>query len=165
MMITLLSTLALANEPLDLSGYKKIEISYQLDLVGCVGRYTGSGKVTSAEPERITFKGTWTSDKNTCLAEKAASVGSPALWEPDDKKAFHTVRLTPDRTAIEEWIVHGREEDQERFRSNIQAQQQYWINELGGVPEDHLMTYALTETFAHGSGQTVHNLTLRFTPK
>ena len=165
MISLLLATSALANEPLDLSAYKKIDVDYRIEMAGCAGTYKGTGKVSSADQGRITFKGTWTADKNSCLAQKAESVGSAVLWLPDDKKAFHTVRLTSDQMAIEEWIVHGKEADQERFSSNMQAQQQYWINELAGVPVDHVLTFALTEKFALGRGETQHVLTLSFTPK
>jgi hypothetical protein len=159
------ATAALAAEPLDLTIYKKVDLSYVISLSGCEGTYEGSGKVISAEANRITFRGTWTTDSQTCLAKKGESVGTSVLWVPDDKKAFHTVRLTADNTAIEEWIVHGEEADQERFTSNMQAQKQYWINELASVPVDHSLTFTLTEPLAFGRGETQHTLSVRFTPK
>jgi hypothetical protein len=165
-MISLLfSTAVLANEPLDVSIYKKIDIAYRISLSGCEGTYEGSGKVVSATSDRITFRGTWTTDSSSCLSKKGESVGTSVLWVPDDKKAFHTVRLTDDKTAIEEWIVHGEEADQERFSSNMQAQKQYWINELAGLPIDHAFTFTLTEPLAFGRGETQHSLSLTFTPK
>jgi len=161
-------SVAVAAEPLDLSDIKKIDIAYTIDMVGCASTYAGSGKVTEAEANHVTFKGSWTTDKTSCLAKKGATVGMTVLWVPDDEKAFHTVRLTADKSAIEEWIVHKNESDHERFTSGIQAKGQFWLNELAGVPKDNVLTYTVTEEMGIpvlGAGETKHTLKITFTPK
>ncbi len=169
MLIHLLAmSTTLAAEPIDLTPIKKIEIAYTVDMAGCAATYEGAGKAVTTEDKRVTFKGTWTTDTGSCLAKKGAAVGTKVLWVPGDGKAFHTVRLTADGSAIEEWVVHKNAEDHERFTSGIQAKGQYWINELAGVPADNVVTYELTEEFGLpllGKGETKHNLKLTFIAK
>lgn len=140
LLLALLSAPADA-KPLDLSVYKGITVDYTMTTKGsssCATTFRGTGASPVVDGGRITFEGTWVIVEDSCQGKTVWAAG-------EGKPAHHTLRLDGKGKAFEEWVVHSKAADHERFESNIQARGQYWINELA-MPVKDGFHYTVTET-------------------
>lgn len=127
----------------------------------CSATWSGTGVLTSSSGNKLTFRGTWTLQPSTCN-------DAFLLWTPSDGAAYHTVQLSPDRSAITEWIAHGRAGDTTRFESDIKSRGQVWLAGMSAAldPASHTAAHFERETGAAGPFPITseHSLTVTLIP-
>lgn len=129
MIALLLAVSSLAAKPINLAAWQSVTVDYTMKTTGtssCQTTFRGTGGNPVVQKDFVTFAGTWEIVSDTCQGR--------TVFAPADKVAHHTLRLDKTGKAIDEWVVHAKAADNQRFTSDIQARGQYWINELAAVP-------------------------------
>lgn len=92
----------------------------------CKLTWSGTGTLREGSGDRLTFEGTWAVTEGSCN-------DAFVLWTPSDGTAYHTIRLSADRTTVTEWIAHDKLGDSTRFQSDIKARGQVWLTGMTAV--------------------------------
>jgi hypothetical protein len=131
------------------------------EICDCEVTWEGGGRLRSVQPGALLYEGTWKQTGGRCH-------DALMLWSPVDGKAFHTIRLTSDGSAVTEWIAHARAEDTTRFTQDIKARGQVWVADFTAAldPKTHVATHAESDQ-QDVAGVTLasrHSLRIVFTP-
>jgi hypothetical protein len=127
----------------------------------CEVTWEGTGKLVAVQPGALLYEGTWKQTSGHCY-------DALMLWSPADGKAFHTLRLSADGTAVTEWIAHAHAEDTTRFTQDIKARGQVWLAEFSAPvdPKTHVAHHTESDQSDVG-GVTLaseHSLRIVLTP-
>ena len=134
----IVASVALAKPMMDVSSVKSVEVNYSLSfdldargdaacrytgVCDCSATFKATAKRSNVEGNRVTMKGTWVQEENTCH-------DSLSPWVSAKGKAFHTFRFSEDSTRLSEWLVHSDGDKVVRLEEGMKEGQQYWIADM-----------------------------------
>jgi len=137
----IVATVALAKPMMDTSSIKNVELNYSVSfdldargdaacrytgLCDCSATFKATAKRSSVEGKRVTMKGSWVQEENTCH-------DSLSPWVDAKGKAFHTFRFSEDGAPLSEWLVHADGAKMDRLKEGMKKGQQYWIAEMNAL--------------------------------